>query len=233
MIFVSMLVYPLESARRFAAERCLWRLLCQLDSDDVLLTFEKAQLRDRDDVWRLKPKVFGMGLAIAQKDEWACLVDADIEFRDGWVKRLKAFLKGIDNDGTPTLVVTKVWERGKENWILDERIRDYWQRAMICEYEWDFYLVTGMIIANKAFLAYCDEWQMLTNKSQYYPEETALVTLAHKYRDKWRLIWLPEDLHFVGWKVRQGEENATAVHISSDELDRWLKTAMEVNNDAS
>jgi len=165
VIFVSMLVYPLESAKRFAAERCLWQLLCQLDSDDVLLTFEKPQLTDRD------------------------------------------------------------WEKGANNWIPDERIRDYWQRAMIFEHEWDFYFGTGLFIANKAFLAFIDEWQMLTNKSRWFPEETALVTLAHKYRNKWHIVWLPDELHFVGWKVRQGEEHAAAVHIGSTEISRWLSYA--------
>jgi len=245
VIFVSMLVYPLESAKRFAAERCLWQLLCQLDSDDVLLTFEKPQLMDRDDAWRLKPKVFGLGLAIAQKDEWVCWVDADIEFREGFVKQLKEFLSEVDNDGKPTLCVTKIWEKGAKNWIPDERIRDYWQRAMLTErdagretgdgFVWEFYLVTGLFVANKPFLAYIDEWQRLTNKSQYYPEETALVTLAHKYRDKWRIVWLPDELHFVGWKVRQGEEEAFAVHISSTEISRWLSYASritEVKDDA-
>jgi len=230
VIFVSMLVYPLESAKRFAAERCLWQLLCQLDSDDVLLTFEKPQLTDRDDAWRLKPKVFGLGLAIAQKDEWVCFVDADIEFRQGFVKRLKEFLSEIQNDGKPTLCVTKIWEKGAKNWIPDERIRDYWQRAMMYEFEWDFYFGTGLIIANKAFLAFIDEWQVLTNKSRWFPEETALVTLAHKYRNKWRIVWLPDELHFVGWKVRQGEEEAFAVHIGSTEISRWLSYASRITH---
>jgi len=224
-----MLVYPLESAKRFAAERCLWRLLCQLDNDDVLLTFEKPQMTDRDKVWRLKPKVFGLGLAVAQKDEWVCFVDADIEFKNGFVKRLKEFLREVDNDRKPTLCVTKLWERGKENWIPDERIRDYWQRAMLYEHEWDFYFGTGLLIANKAFLPYIDEWQLLAYKSQFYPEETALVTLAHRHRDKWQILWLPEELHFVGWRVRQGEEKATAVHIGSDQTSRWLSVALQVS----
>jgi len=232
LIFVSLLCYPLETAQRYAAERCLYQLLKQLEDDDVLLTFEKTTA-DRDAAWRLKPKVLGLGLAVAQKDEWVCFVDADIEFRDGFVKRLKEFLKrdagrgtrdGKD-DGRPTLCVTKVWEKGKQNWISDERIRDYWRQAMLGGDEWDFYFGTGLIIANKPFLAYIDEWQILTNKSQFYPEETALVTLAHKYRDKWRLIWLPDELHFVGWKVRKGEENAVAVHIGSEQLQRWLAVA--------
>ena len=229
MIFVSMLVYPLESARRFAAERCLWQLLCQLERDDVLLTFEKPQLSDRNEVWRLKPKVFGLGLAIAQRNEWACWVDADIEFRDGFVKRLKEFLRTIGNNPIPTLVISKVWGKGEENWIADEKIRDYWQRAMISKDEWEFYCTTGLFAANKAFLAYIDEWQRLTDKSQYYPEETALVSLAHKYRDKWRIVWLPEELHFIGWKVRQGEEKAFAVHIGSDQISRWLSVALQVS----
>jgi len=240
VIFVSMLVYPIESAKRFAAERCLWQLLCQLDRDDVLLTFEKPQASNRDEVWRLKPKVFGLGLAIAQKDEWVCFVDADIEFRDGFVERLKEFLETVSSEwraanGKPTLCVTKFWERGKNNWVPDEQIRDYYQRAMLFEFEWDFYFGTGLIVANKAFLAYIDEWQVLTNRSQFYPEETALVTLAHKYRDKWHFVWLPDELHFVGWKVRQGEENAAAVHIGSNQLDRWLSYASritEVNDGA-
>jgi len=237
VIFVTMLVYPIDSAKRFAAERCLWALFRQLGDDDGLLTFEKPQSTDQNDAWRLKPKVFGLGLAFAQKDEWVCWVDADIEFRDNFVHRLKDFLSQVTSRqspvaGRPILCVTKIWERGKENWIPDERIRDYWQRAMLYEFVWDFYFGTGMIVANKAFLAYIDEWQMLTNKSQYYPEETALVTLAHKYRDKWQLIWLPDDLHFVGWKVREGVEKAVAVHIGNTELEHWLKTATEVKDDA-
>jgi hypothetical protein len=135
-------------------------------------------------------------------------------------------------NGKPILCVTKFWERGKENWIPDERIHDYWQQAMLYEFEWDFYFGTGLIVANKAFLAYIDEWQMLTNKSQYYPEETALVTLAHKYRNKWQLIWLPDDLHYVGWIVRGEDANAAAVHIGNTELERWLKIATEVKDDA-
>jgi len=233
VIFVSMLVYPLESARRFAAERCLWQLLCQLDRDDVLLTFEKPQASNRDEVWRLKPKVFGLGLAIAQKDEWVCWVDADIEFRDGFVKRLKEFLSCCPVVRCPVLCVTKFWERGKNNWGSDEQIRDYYQRAMLFEFEWDFYFGAGLIVANKAFLAYIDEWQVLTNRSQFCPEETALVTLAHKYRYKWHLVWLPDELHFVGWKFRQGEENAAAVHIGSNQLDRWLSYALRITKDAS
>jgi hypothetical protein len=248
MIFVTMLVYPIDSAKRFAAERCLWALFRQLGDEDVLLTFEKPQSTDQNDAWRLKPKVFGLGLAFAQKDEWVCWVDADIEFRDNFVHWLKDFLSQVASRQSPVasrpiLCVTKMWERGKENWIPDERIRDYWKRAMLTErdagrgtgdgFVWDFYFGTGMMVANKAFLAYIDEWQMLTNKSQYYPEETALVTLAHKYRDKWRLIWLPDDLHFVGWNVRGEDANAAAVHIGNTELERWLKTATEVTGDAN
>jgi hypothetical protein len=232
MIFVTMLVYPLNSAKRFAAERCLWALFRQLGEEDVLLTFEKPQSTDQNDAWRLKPRIFGLGLAVAQKDEWVYWVDADIEFRDNFVHRLKDFLSQVTSRQSPVascpiLCVTKVWERGKENWIPDERIHDYWQRAMLYEFVWDFYFGTGMMVANKAFLAYIDEWQMLTDKSQYYPDETSLVTLAHKYRDKWQLVWLPDDLHYVGWKVCGDDANAAAVHIGNTELSRWLKTALK------
>lgn len=235
MIFCSLLIYPLNSIYRYAAERCLYRLLEQLEDDDVLLTFEKT-INDREAALRLKPKVVGLGLAAARKGEWVCFVDGDIEFRDGFVKRLKEFLRQNEGRGTgderPTLVVTKIWERGN-NLLADEnRIKDIWQWSRCCDFEWDFYFGTGFIIANKPFLAYIDEWQILTNKSQFYPEETALVTLAHKYRDKWRLVWLPDELHFVGWKVREGEEKAVAVHIGNTELERWLKTATEVKDDA-
>jgi hypothetical protein len=231
VIFVTMLVYPLDSAKRFAAERCLWALFRQLGDEDVLLTLEKTKA-DREEALRLKPKVMGLGLTFAQKVEWTCFVDVDIEFRDGFVKRLKEFLSGIKNDGKPTLVVTRVWEKDQfDELATEDRIREIQRLAMIGD-EWDFYFGTGMMVANKAFLAYIDEWQMLTNKSQYYPEETALVTLAHKYRDKWQLIWLPDDLHFVGWKVREGEEKAVAVHIGNTELERWLKTATEVKENA-
>jgi hypothetical protein len=174
----------------------------------------------------------GLGLAAARRDEWTCFVDVDIEFRDGFVKRLKEFLSGIKNDGAPTLVVTRVWEKDQfDELATDDRIREIQRLAMIGD-EWEFYFGTGMMVANKAFLAYIDEWQMLTDKSQYYPDETSLVTLAHKYRDKWQLIWLPDDLHFVGWKFREGVENAVAVHIGNTELSRWLKTATEVKDDA-
>lgn len=231
MIFVTMLVYPIDSAKRFAAERCLWALFRQLGDDDVLLTFEKTKA-DREEALRLKPKVMGLGLTVARKDEWTCFVDVDIEFRDGFVKRLKEFLSGIKNDGTPILVVTRVWEKDQfDELATEDRIREIQRLAMIGD-EWEFYFGTGMMVANKAFLAYIDEWQMLTDKSQYYPDETSLVTLAHKYRDKWQLIWLPDDLHFVGWKVREGEEKAVAVHIGNTELERWLKTATEVKDDA-
>ncbi|MFA0748572.1 hypothetical protein [Fervidibacter sp.] len=231
MIFVTMLVYPLNSAKRFAAERCLWALFRQLGDEDVLLTFEKTKA-DREEALRLKPKVMGLGLAAARKDEWTCFVDVDIEFRDGFVKRLKEFLSGIKNDGAPTLVVTRVWEKDQfDELATEDRIREIQRLAMIGD-EWEFYFGTGMMVANKAFLAYIDEWQMLTDKSQYYPDETSLVTLAHKYRDKWQLIWLPDDLHYVGWKVRGEDANAAAVHIGNAELTRWLKTATEVKDDA-
>jgi hypothetical protein len=226
VIFVTMLVYPIDSAKRFAAERCLWALFRQLGDEDVLLTLEKTKA-DREEALQLKPKVMGLGLTVARKDEWTCFVDVDIEFRDGFVKRLKEFLSGIKNDGAPTLVVTRVWEKDQfDELATDDRIREIQRLAMIGD-EWEFYFGAGMIVANKAFLAYIDEWQMLTDKSQYYPDETSLVTLAHKYRDKWQLIWLPDDLHYVGWKVRGEDANATAVHIGNMELSRWLKTALK------
>ena len=225
VIFCSLLAYNTNSIYRYAAERCLAKLLEQLDEDDVLITYEKVNT-DRDEAWRLKPRVIGMALVIAQKDEGVCFVDADIEFRKDFVKRMKEFWKSVKSN-KPTLAVTCIWQKGKKNWVPDERIYDYWNRAMLHECEWEFYFGTGMILANKAFLWFIDEWQLLTNKSQYYPEETALVTLVHRHRDEINLVFLPDDLHFVGWHVREVPETAASVHIGSNHIHRWIKAAIK------
>lgn len=229
MVFCSMLAYKPESAQRFAAERCLWKLLKQLDDEDAFLIFEKVY-SDYETAWKLKPKVLALALMIAQKDEWACWVDADIDFRDGFVWALKDFLSNIHDKNRPTIVMTKIWQRGSDNWVEDEKIEDFRKRSMICQQVWDFYFGTGLIVANKAFLAYIDEWQTLTNKSQWYPEETALVTLAHKYRNHWQIIWLPDKLHFVGWLSRQTPDDAFAVHIGSQQINKWLEVTFNASS---
>ncbi len=222
MIFCSLLAYPIDSEERRLAERCLWRLLTQLEQDDVLITYE-APFLDREQAWRLKPRVVGLSLAAAAKDDWVCFVDADIEFRDGWVRALKEFLATLTND-KPTLCATLVWQRGERSITSDERIITFWQRCGLGT-QWNFYFGTGLLVVNKPFLAFIDEWQVLTNKSQFFPEETALVTLAHRYRERWRIVWLPEELHFVGWAIRPESNDALAVHIGSNNKERWRQAA--------
>jgi len=227
MVFCSLLVYPLDNIYRYAAERCLGKLLAQLDESDVLLTYERNCLLSRNEAWRLKPKVVAMSLAIAEKNEWVAYVDADIDFKGDFVKRLKEFLAAVENDGKPTIVATKIWERGGDNWIDESIIIDYYNRSQLGVRMWDFYFGTGLFIVNKAFLQFVDEWQILTNLSQHFPEETALVALVHRHLDKIRLVWLPDEIHFVGWKLRQVKEDASAIHIGSDNIDMWLKAAKE------
>ncbi len=222
MIFCSLLAYPLDSEERRLAERCLWRLLTQLEHDDVLITYE-APFANRERALRLKPRIVGLSLAAAAKDEWVAFVDADIEFRSGFVDAVKEFVLPLSTN-EPTLCATLVWAQGERS-IVSEEVIEMYQRRCGLQSSWQFYFGTGLLIVNKPFLAYIDEWQILTNKSQFFPEETALVTLAHRHRERWRFVWLPDHLHFVGFRIRPELENTFAVHIGSNQKERWRKAA--------
>jgi len=225
MVFCSLLAYPLDSFQRKLAERCLWKLLRQLEAEDLLLTFE-ASFSDRMRAWRMKPKVVAAALTVAKDDEFVCFVDADIDFRDGFVTELKNFLHPLPLD-KPTIVATPVWEIGREliKGVDEEFIEKIRQRSGLLELYWDFYFGTGLFVVNKPFLDFVNEWQDLTERSQFYPEETALVALAHRYKDKLNTVWLPEKLHWIAWHKRGIDEKAMAIHIGSDQLDFWIRTA--------
>ncbi len=89
MVFCSLVAYDPDDPRRDWAERCLEKLLKQMDSDDAFLKVEALGRRWED---CLPYKVKTVQAALEITEDFACLVDTDILFRSGWVKALKEFM---------------------------------------------------------------------------------------------------------------------------------------------
>ncbi len=212
MVFTSMLAYQLDGKERRNAELCLWRLLRQIDEEDIFVVPEMVW-QDRYKAWSLKPSVIYAASHLSR--DWTCWVDADIYFDDEFVYELKRWLSQFDYNEA-IFAGTTVHE---EQYFKDNTMK------IIKEQGWDgsqlrLYFSTSMFIASRGAQRFLSEWvnicQDLTRRNVWVPDEMSLCYLVNysKHKDDIRCVEIPTHIHAIdiyGHDVTK----ASAVSLSS------------------
>ncbi|MFA0751944.1 MAG: hypothetical protein SLRJCFUN_002347 [Candidatus Fervidibacter sp.] len=191
MIFCSFVAYNPDDHRREWAERCLATLSKQLETDDVLFRAETSG-RSWEDCLACKVRLACSALEFA--DDFVCLVDTDILFRDGWVKALKEFLSPYP-PGKPIIAALPEWTADgtydfNEEWVIRQQIE--WGGLPINQPR--FYLNAGIIVVSVGAKEFVRDWMAWTLKASALHEQTALCYLLHQRGEQVKVIFLPETL---------------------------------------
>lgn len=221
MVFCSLVAYDPDDPRRDWAERCLEKLLKQMDSDDAFLKVEALGRRWED---CLPYKVKTVQAALEITEDFACLVDTDILFRSGWVKALKEFMQPYD----PKEPIVAAFPE----WTADGSY-DFNDETTICQHiEWGglpiqqprFYLNAGIVVISVGAKDFVKDWLEWTLKANGLHEQSALCYLLHQ-RDDVKVVFLPEILHYIPPFLPEFEavipENVLAVHAIGS-VRNWL-----------
>lgn len=194
MIFCSLVAYNPDDPRREWSERCLATLLKQLETDDGLLKAETPR-RSWEDCLACKVRLACSALEFA--DDFVCLVDTDILFRDGWVKALKGFLS-FCSPKEPIVAALPEWTADgtydfNEEWVIQQQIE--WGGLPIKQPR--FYLNAGIVVISVGAKEFVRDWMAWTLKASALHEQTALCYLLHQRGEQVKVIFLPETLHYI------------------------------------
>jgi len=193
MVFCSLLAYDLHDPRRNWSNRCLENLQCQLNNYDIFLKFELLERR-----WEecLIYKVKAIQTALEIKEDFVCLVDTDILFRNGWVKALKEFLQPYDPK-EPIVAALPEWTADETYDFNDEtviyRLID-WGGLPILQPR--FYLNAGIVVLSIGAKSFVKDWLEWTLKANGLHEQSAICYILHQ-REDINVIFLPDSLHYI------------------------------------
>lgn len=193
MVFCSLMAYDPDDPRRDWSNKCLERLLRQMDNRDVFLKVEALERKWED---CLLCKVKAIQSALEMTDDFVCLVDTDILFRDGWIKTLKEFMKPYDPN-EPVIAAFPEWTADGSYDFNDET-------TIHCLITWGglpilqprFYLNAGVVVVSVGAKEFVKDWLNWTLKANGLHEQNALCYLLHQRSDV-RVVFLPEALHHI------------------------------------